>query len=186
MRMGCADKKSARARYLLVAAMAGLMLFAAGCQSKKPYSDTPGTGNTSSGRLEQKGSAGPVGQRRGFTRQGGGAQTGQVQVNGFLWRAALDTVSFMPLSSADPYGGVIITDWYSPPETPAERFKVNVLVRGEGLRSDGIKVTVFRQGRQPDGLWVDTEVDNNTQIDMENIILSQARQLRNEAQNQPK
>ncbi len=40
--------------------------------------------------------------------QTGGSQIG---VNSYLWRATLDTISFMPLASADPFGGVIITDW---------------------------------------------------------------------------
>ncbi|MDJ0950055.1 MAG: DUF3576 domain-containing protein [Alphaproteobacteria bacterium] len=159
---------------------AGLSL--AACN--KPYQTTTDSDRIGSGRIEQKGTTGPVGERRAFTRQSGNnLRTGEVQVNGYLWRAALDTVSFMPLASADPYGGVIITDWYSPPDTPAERFKVTVLVRGEDLRSDGVKVTIFRQQRDPTGLWVDSSVENNTQIDMENIILSQARSLRNEQQN---
>ena len=68
-----------------------------------------------------------------------------IGVNGFLWRASLDTLSFLPLSSADPFGGVIITDWYAPPESPAERFKVTVYILGRELRSDGVRVAVFRQ-----------------------------------------
>ena len=166
-----------------VALLMGAVLLLAGCERNKPYESTASTDRTSSGRIEQQGTAEPIGQRRAFTRQSGNnLRSGQVQINGYLWRAALDTVSFMPLSSADPYGGVIITDWYSPPETPQERFKVTVLVRGQDLRSDGVKVTVFRQARDGAGLWIDSEIDNNTQLDMENIILSQARALRNEAQ----
>ena len=68
-----------------------------------------------------------------------------IAVNSFLWRASLDTVSFMPLASADPFGGVILTDWYSPPETPEERFKINVFILGRELRSDGVRVRVFKQ-----------------------------------------
>ena len=55
----------------------------------------------------------------------GGAGAG-IGVNAYLWRAALETIDFMPLAPADPFGGVIITDWYSPPETPDERFKLHV------------------------------------------------------------
>src|ERR1700674_770485 len=68
-----------------------------------------------------------------------------IGVNAFLWRASLDTVAFMPLASADPFGGVIITDWYSPPESPAERFKMSVFIMDRTLRADGIRVAVFRQ-----------------------------------------
>ena len=81
-----------------------------------------------------------------------------IGVNGFLWRATLDTVSFMPITSADPFGGVIITDWYSPPETPNERTKLNVFIRDRDLRADGVKVSVFRQTKGADGTWADAPV----------------------------
>jgi hypothetical protein len=101
-----------------------------------------------------------------------------IGVNSFLWRATLDTISFMPLASADPFGGVIITDWYSPPATPEERFKVNIFILGRQLRADGVRAAVFRQGRTADGGWVDQTVDKSTQTDLENAILTRARQLR--------
>ncbi len=107
---------------------------------------------------------------------GGGPGIG---VNSFLWHASLDTVSFMPLASADPFGGVIITDWYSPPTSPNERFKVNVFILGRELRADGVKTSVFRQKRdEKTGGWVDVEVDKNTAGDLENAILNRARQMR--------
>ena len=120
----------------------------------------------------------PTGPRRAFTRAGA-ATPGRIDINSDLWRGALDALSFMPLQSADPYGGVIITDWYSPPETPNERFKVNALIQGSELRSEGVKVTMFRQIREaPAAPWVDATVDNNTPIDLENVILARARELR--------
>ena len=106
-----------------------------------------------------------------------GAPSG-VGVNSYLWRATLDTVSFMPLASADPFGGVIITDWYSPAESAGERFKMNVLILGRELRADGVRATVFRQKRDPSGQWVDAAVEPQTAIDLENAILTRARQLR--------
>ncbi len=104
-------------------------------------------------------------------------QDSGIGVNSFLWRASLDTISFMPLVSADPFGGVIITDWYSPPQTPDERFKVNVYILGRALRADGIRATVFRQ-RQSGGGWVDAPVAEDTSTELENAILTRARQLR--------
>jgi hypothetical protein len=89
-----------------------------------------------------------------------------------------DTVSFMPLASADPFGGVIITDWYSPPQTPNERFKVNIFILNKQLRADGVRASVFRQIRDAKGNWVDAAVDKNTPIDLENAILARARQIR--------
>ena len=107
----------------------------------------------------------------------GGGEAG-VGVNSFLWRASLDTVSFMPLASADPFGGVIITDWYSPPETPDERFKVNVFILGRDLRADGVRASVFHQRKDPAGQWAEFPVDANTATDLENAILTRARQIR--------
>jgi len=102
-----------------------------------------------------------------------------IGVNGFLWRASLDTISFLPLTSADPFGGVIITDWYTPPESPAERFKVTVYILGRELRADGVRVSVFRQKREATGAdWLDASTGKNTSTSLENAILSRARELR--------
>jgi hypothetical protein len=108
---------------------------------------------------------------------------GGVGVNSLLWRASLDTISFMPLVSADPFGGVIITDWYTPPQTPDERFKVNIYILGRALRADGIRASVFRQTNQGGG-WADAPVALNTSTDLENAILTRARQLRMSGQQQ--
>ena len=101
-----------------------------------------------------------------------------IGVNGFLWRASLDTLSFMPLASADPFGGVIITDWYSPPESPNERFKVTTYILGRQLRSDGLRVAVFKQQLADGRGWVDTAVEDETAPKLEGAILSRARELR--------
>lgn len=125
------------------------------------------------------------GGRLGLPRVGGGgerAQSAQAQgaigVNSFLWRATLDTLSFMPLASADPYGGVIITDWYNNPEKPDERFKATVYILDTRLRADGLNVTVNRQTRDAAGGWIDAAVTAQTETDIENAILTRARQLR--------
>ena len=112
--------------------------------------------------------------RKSADDQGGGG----IGVNSYLWRASLDSISFMPVSSADPFGGVIITDWYSPPETPDERFKLNIYILGRQLRADGIKAAVFRQRRDPGGDWIDAAVEPKTATELENAILTRARQMR--------
>jgi hypothetical protein len=101
-----------------------------------------------------------------------------IGVNGFLWRASLDTISFMPIASADPFGGVIITDWYSAPDKPDERIRLNVFIRDRELRADGIKVSVFRQTKDTKGNWVDAPVIAATSTSLENTILTRARQIR--------
>jgi hypothetical protein len=98
-------------------------------------------------------------------------------VNAYLWRGALETLGFMPLASADPYGGVIVTDWYSPPTTTGERFKATAFVLGRQLRADGVKITIFRQVRDG-GAWADAPVNPATAVDIENKVLARARELR--------
>ena len=101
-----------------------------------------------------------------------------IGVNGYLWRATLVTLSFMPLASADPYGGVIITDWYVNPEKPDERFKCTVYLLDARLRADGLNVAVFKQTRDGGGNWADAPSAAQTETDLENAILTKARQLR--------
>jgi hypothetical protein len=98
-------------------------------------------------------------------------------VNSYLWHATLDTLSFMPLASADPFGGVIITEWYSAPEVPNERMKVTIYILDRRLRADGLKIAVFRQTRSADG-WVDAQVNPDTATKLEDAILTRARELR--------
>ena len=101
-----------------------------------------------------------------------------IGVNGYLWRATLDTLSFMPLASADPYGGVVITDWYVNPEKPDERFKCTVYILDSRLRADGLNVAVFKQVKDAAGNWADAPSAGQTETDLENAILTKARQLR--------
>ncbi|HEX5281502.1 MAG TPA: DUF3576 domain-containing protein [Micropepsaceae bacterium] len=101
----------------------------------------------------------------------------QLGVNSYLWRATLDTLNFMPLASADPVGGIIISDWYAAPEKPDERVKVDVYILDKRLRADALRVTVFRQVRNAAG-WADASVNPDTGVKLENAILSRARELR--------
>jgi hypothetical protein len=104
-----------------------------------------------------------------------------IGVNSYLWRATLDTVSFMPLSSADPFGGVILTDWHANPDAPGERFKLNIRILGRALRADGITVSTFRQIQDGTGGWINGRIPSATNEKIENAILSRARELRQRA-----
>lgn len=97
-------------------------------------------------------------------------------VNTFLWRASMETLNFMPLEQVDPFGGVIITDWYANPSQPNERFKANVYILDTNLRADGLKVSIFKQSKTTGG-WADATVDGDTARQIENSILTRARQL---------
>lgn len=108
----------------------------------------------------------------------GGGGGGGIGVNAYLWRGALETLNFMPLASADPFGGLIITDWYQPASTPDERLKVHVLILDRALRADAVEVSVFRQQRTANGEWIEKPVDPQTSVELEDKILTKARELR--------
>lgn len=84
----------------------------------------------------------------------------------------------MPLTSADPFGGVIITDWYEDPNTPGDRFKVNALILDNTLRADGIKITLFKQSLDKKGNWRDKKSDKTNARKIEDTILTRARELK--------
>jgi hypothetical protein len=98
-------------------------------------------------------------------------------VNSYLWHASLDTLSFLPLVSADPFGGVIISEWYVPPTSPNERLKVTVYIMDRALRADALKVVVFRQVNNGGG-WQDAQPSPDTAHKLEDSILTRARELR--------
>ncbi|HVV27033.1 MAG TPA: DUF3576 domain-containing protein [Rhizomicrobium sp.] len=98
-------------------------------------------------------------------------------VNSFLWHASLDTLSFLPLASADPFGGVIISEWYVAPTSPDERLKVTVYIMDRTLRADGLKVVVFRQLKNGN-VWQDAQPSPDTAHKLEDSILTRARELR--------
>ncbi len=135
-------------------------------------------------RRERRGSLTGEGGIQLFSTKEDKASPGStgIGVNTFLWRATLDTLSFMPLASVDPHGGVIITDWYEDPNARGERFKINVVILGTELRSDGVRVSVFRQ-EKANGEWRDSTVSATTPRDIESKILTRARELRIQSQN---
>ena len=113
-----------------------------------------------------------------FHQKASSSSAATIGVNGYLWRATLDTLAFMPLTTADPWGGTVITDWYANPEKPDERFKATVYILDTRLRADGLKVSIFKQVKDASGQWVDAPTSDQTESDFENSILTRARQLR--------
>jgi len=100
-----------------------------------------------------------------------------ITVNSFLWRAALDVVSFMPLITVDPFGGVIATDWYQDPSVPGERYRLNVIITSGYLRADALKITAFKQKIKA-GIWQDVTPNADFTRILEDKILSRARILK--------
>jgi hypothetical protein len=171
-----------RVRGLAVAALAALGLI--GCEGVLIEEDTPTT--TRPGQYESNSLPGDPNRQTVFGTGGlftgkkkppGESGSGGIGVNSFLWRASLDTMAFMPLASADPFGGVIITDWYAPPETPDERFKVTIYILDRQLRADAVRVAVFRERRSA-GTWTTAAVEKETATRLEDAILTRARELR--------
>ena len=108
------------------------------------------------------------------------AQLNTIGVNAYLWRAALDTVSFAPLLQADSNGGVIVTDWYANPSNPTERVKLTVTILDQDLRADALRVSASRQVGD-NGSWVEAPVQAATVQKLEDIILTKARDLRRQS-----
>ncbi len=168
--------------FLMFAAVAAVL---AGCGYAKPnptdpsYKGQGGPNDPFSNNLGGEGGLLTLGNAKTRPDAAGGGGAG-IGVNAFLWRGALDTLSFLPLTSADPFGGVIITDWYTPADAVGERFKATAYILGRELRSDGIRVSVFRQVAQG-GRWVDAPVNSVVPGELENKVLERARRLREQA-----
>lgn len=99
-------------------------------------------------------------------------------VNRYLWAASLETIDFMPIEDVDPVAGVIITDWHASAAAPNERFRANVLILDSALRADALRVRVFKQTQTANGDWIDAPINPNTSREVENAILTRARELR--------
>lgn len=113
-----------------------------------------------------------------FQKRGGKSETGgSIGVNIYLWRAALESMAFMPILQADSNGGVITTDWYSNPAQPDERVRANVLILGKTLRADALKVALFKQVRS-EGVWKDEAIAPATVTALEDTILTKARAIK--------
>jgi Domain of unknown function (DUF3576) len=173
-----------RVRCIPMLLVAGLALAACGNSTANPtqpnYMGSPSQVGGSSSIFGDEGlSIGNSKTDRDDSSGSGGS--GGIGVNAYLWRGALDTLGFMPLASADPFGGVIITDWYTPPGTSGERFKATAYILGRQLRSDGVRVAIYRQLLQPDGQWADASVSPVTVGEIEDKVLARARQLREQS-----
>jgi hypothetical protein len=166
---------------------ASLSLTIAGCGLEPVgWSDPPNAPNT-----QQASTAEPseidteasiwtvLGLAKKESQRNPGPQTGAT-VSPILWQAALDTLSFVKFASEDPVAGSLVTDWYSPPNKPNERYKVNVFILARTLHSDALAVTVTRQGRLGDGNWLETTIARKVETDLENAILERAGQLKRE------
>lgn len=160
----------------LALAALGAALCLSGCSSMGKKADstaytTPDPANDKISISHLFGGGNKQAKQAAYDQQAG------IGVNAYLWRASLDTISFMPLNSADPWGGVIISDWYANPQKPDERFKTTIYILDARLRADALNVSVYKQVQQG-GQWIDAEVSQQTQLDIENAILSRARELR--------
>jgi len=125
-------------------------------------------------------SLGKITGEDGITFGGGkkkSAATEGINVNGYLWRATLDNVYFMPVISADPFGGVVLTDWYKASNSTKERYKLNIYITGTELRSDAVRVAAFKQKLQGNN-WIDVDADPKIAKEIEDKILLRARELR--------
>lgn len=162
-------------------ALAGCSGGGGGDKASNPQLNNMQTASTSPAMLKKQEASGGPGNLLSLNLGGSKSQNTGIPVNAYLWRASLDTLSFMPLASANPFAGVIVTDWYSPPSTPDERFKATAYILGKQLTANDVKVSVFRQVRQ-NGSWTDATVDPATVSGIEDRILARAAQLKGAGQ----
>lgn len=170
-----------------IAGLAAAVALAAGCSGNYGADDdfqtpSPNVGQNANGdpddTLFGEGglSIGSIADGSAFGVEEG--EGGSMPVNRFLWQASLDTLSFLPLASTDPFTGVIATEWATTPENPAQRFKVTAYVLSHELQASSLRVAVFREDRTEDNIWVPRAVSPETVTRLEDAILTRARQVR--------
>lgn len=183
------ERPVSAARLLVLAAAATLVAACSSDQTpQEPQGPRPGPARDYNPDFDESVfgedgiSVGTFGSGRGgvlgaglFGEQGEG---GRLPVNKYLWQGALDTLSFLPLASSDPFTGVIATEWSTTPETPGERFKVTAYVTSSALSAGALKVAAYREVRNEDGVWVPAPVSPETARQLEDAILTRAREIR--------
>ena len=126
---------------------------------------------------------GLIGEKASFSFLGKeGGQSSQITnlgmpINPYLWKASLETISFMPLSSTDPFAGTIITDWYTAETNLGERCKLNIFINGKDLKTDNLKVLSFCQLLK-NNQWVNMSSNIEESRKLENVILNKAKKLK--------
>lgn len=180
---------NARRRVLLAVLAVFLADSVAGCDrdlSPKP-DPQPRTATTGKRRVDTNAqsifggdgvSVGTISSRDGNIFGLGGDEGGRLPVNKYLWQASLDTLSFLPLASSDPFTGVIATEWSTNPEVPNERFKVTAFITSADLSAGSLKVAAYRELRTEEGVWVPAPVSPETARRLEDAILVRAREIR--------
>ena len=161
-------------RFTALSALAACVLLAGCAHHREKLRNVTELGQPEIGKIKPKKEKK---NRAGQTPDQAAARLTQIGVNAYLWRAALDTLSFMPLLQTDSDGGVILTDWFINPKAPGERMKLTVTILDRDLRADALRVAASRQVQQ-NGQWVDAPVEAVTTQKLEDIILTHARDLR--------
>ena len=99
-------------------------------------------------------------------------------INPYLWRGVIETINFIPLASADPFAGIIITDWYTEDNNQGERCKLNIFIKGVEFKANNLKVNSFCQKLSENGNWVDQKIDQENNFKLENAILNKAKKIK--------
>lgn len=169
--------------FAFLAASLSLAVAACGSGSAGDPPDTAGAQQASTAEPSEIDTESSIWTIFGLAKKEGqrdpGPQTGST-VSPILYQAALDTLNFVKFVSEDPLAGSLVTDWYSPPSKPNERYKVNVFILARTLRSDSLAITVTREALLGDGKWIETTVARKVETDLENAILERAGQLKRE------
>ena len=169
------------------AAITGITLLLAGCESwGGKVEEIPRAAPEKSGTFNDASLLGGDGLSLKKLIGPGEAASNTLPVNKYLWRASLDTLSFLPLSSTDPFSGVIATEWGASPDSPNERVRVTAYVEGKELTARALDVSVFRETLSASGAWVAASVNPATAEQVKDKILLRARELRQQDVDGPK
>ena len=91
-----------------------------------------------------------------------------------LWRASLDIIDFMPLTSVNYSGGIIVTDWYSTDQSSNESIKISIRFLSNEIRSDALDIKVFNKKCLTQTNCVISEKSGNITIELTEKILKTA------------
>ena len=129
---------------------------------------------TGGGLLGKKGTATLFGKDKEISNQ---TTNLGMPINPYLWKASLNTIDFMPLSSTDPFAGTIITDWYTAETNQGERCKLNIFINGKDLKTENLKVSSFCQTLK-NNQWVNEPSNKDENTKLENVILNEAKKIK--------
>ena len=169
----------------LIATLLTILLALTACAYEKVDQRTRPDGAQAKARKNiEEGRGASIG---GLTRGIGRGTTYEFSSSNPMWRASLETLDFLPLTTVDYSGGVIITDWYSDNDSAKESIKISLRFLSNDIRSESLKVIVHQKICSAN-LNCRVVLLSNTKIkeELHTTILRKAALLEKESKNKKK